>query len=51
VGEHPDPGSVVQLRQRILDEWPEGENKDRVTGILDALLVDVREGAQEPNER
>ena len=36
--EDADVASVLGLRQQIVDHWPEGERKDAVLKVVDALL-------------
>lgn len=46
VEEDPDVTSVLQLRQQIAREWPEGDKKDVLLAALDGLLLERREQAQ-----
>ena len=41
--EDADEASVLQLRQQLLDEWPEGERRDTVLEAIDRLLSERRE--------
>lgn len=43
VDEDADEASVLQLRQQLLDEWPEGERRDTVLEAIDRLLLERRE--------
>jgi hypothetical protein len=42
-----DEASVLLLRQRIQDEWAEGEKKDTLLATIDRLLLEKRDRQQE----